>query len=64
MTDTGTRRRDMRPGTVFGINDPWCPLGLRGAFVVVDRMTEIEFWTGTKTAWGDVCPSVPFEVIA
>jgi hypothetical protein len=53
----------MRPGQVFGFIDSWWP-HRRDAMVVLDERTEVSFWTGTQYRWGDIGPSLSFEVLA
>ena len=57
------RRRDMKPGQVFGIVDPERPRD-RDALVVVDATTEVSFWSGLRYHVGHVMPSVVFEVMS
>jgi len=57
----------MKPGQIFGVAERRFSDGYRryrGAYVVVDAKTEIEFWTGAQAASGDVEPSTEVEVLA
>lgn len=56
-------RKDMRPGQMFGLMDPWWPFD-RDVLVVVDATTEVSFWSGILHRWGDVGPSLRFEVLS
>lgn len=58
------QRRWLLRGEIFGLE--WAsPTGhRRGAFVVLDSKTEIEFWTGELTAWGDIYPDLEVKTIA
>lgn len=57
------KRRDMKPGQVFGFTDPWWP-HRRDAMVVIDASTELGFWTGERHCWGAVAPALSFEVLS
>jgi hypothetical protein len=60
----------MHPGEVFVYQRP--TISCRGyvhrpepqTLVVLDKIFEIDFWTGTKTALGDVMPGRDFTVLS
>lgn len=56
----------MKPGTIFGITGAsWLAYcGRSEAYIVLDKKTEIGFWTGAKTRVGEVAPSLYFEVLS
>lgn len=64
------RRCDMKPGTIFGVYGPqWVEaihqfVHAAGAYVVIDRHTEVNFWTGDDWVIGAICPEMTFEVLS
>ncbi len=58
------KRCEMKPGTIFGlVAASWLAAGHNEAYVVIDEKYEVGFWTGRVTKYGDVVPSLMFEVL-
>lgn len=59
------KRSEMKPGTIFGIvGASWLAYcGRSEAYIVLDKKTEIGFWTGARTCVGEVAPALWFEVL-
>lgn len=57
-------RRHLRPGEMFGVRAlGYLDVLMPGLYVVVDRQTEIEFWTGARACLGDIMPGRLVEAL-